>query len=119
MVASAQLSKYYRLYTELNRRLDEHDVRRIDAPRDPSPPAPARCRTPSAARPRGFAAGSQPRKRFTDQQQSVIIDLLKIYPHSPSTVAKEFEKAAGVTVSTVTVFTIKRKAIKAGKLQPA
>jgi hypothetical protein len=110
MVASPKLSRWFYQYEALNRPLD--------APRPP-PPTTAPPTPPTPARPRqqqrGFPTG-RPRKRLTEQQRSTIIDLLKTNPHSPSTVAKKFTEAAGVSVSTVTVFTIKRKAIKLGKL---
>jgi hypothetical protein len=107
MVASPKLSQWFYEYERRNRRLPDAEL----------PAARRRSPAPKPARPRGFAPGSQPRKRLTVQQRQKLIDLLKEHPRSPSTVAKEFAEATGVTVSTVTVCATRKKAIKAGTLE--
>ena len=69
-------------------------------------------------RPRGVATGTRPQKRYTDAQRQTIIDLLKQHPRSPATVQEKFAEAwPGETVTSVTIHTIKHKAIEAGTLK--
>jgi hypothetical protein len=105
MVASPKLSKYFYEYEARNGS--------VHATRDNSGKSHL---SPSSARRRGFPAGAS-RKRLSDEQRQIIIELLKTTPNAAA-VAREFAEATHVTVSQVTIGTIKREAIKAGKLSP-
>jgi hypothetical protein len=105
MVASPKLSKYFYEY--------EARTGRVHARPDNS----ARWALPSGpARRRGFPAGAS-RKRLSDEQRQTIIELLKTTPNAAA-VARKFTEATRVTVSPATVGSIKREAIKLGKLSP-
>src|SRR5260370_41676643 len=67
MVASPKLSPWFYMYATENRCLPSRDDLPSAAPHRPA----------ASGRPRGFAAGSQPRKRFTPEQRQTLIDLLK------------------------------------------
>jgi hypothetical protein len=101
MVASPKLSRWFYEYEARNDPLPPHSRSQPIAP-------PAR-RPASAAAARG--------KPLTDQQRQTLIDLIRSHPHSPSTVAEKFQQATGRSVTTVTIFQTKRKAIEAGTLQ--
>ena len=104
MVASPKLSKYF--YA--------HEARgAVHATPDNSarPPLPS-----GPARRRGFPSGAS-RKRLSDEQRQAIIELLRTTPNAAA-VARKFAEATRVTVSQVTVGSIKREAIKLGKLSP-
>jgi hypothetical protein len=106
MSTSPKLSDWFYLFEQRNCRL---------APRTVRPPEQAPAAPP--AKPRGVAAGS-PRKVLTEPQRQTIIDLLQQHPRSPSTVREKFAEAwPGLTVTSVSIHTIKHKAIKTGKLQ--
>ena len=105
MVASPKLSKYF--YEREARNGGVHATPDNSA-RSPLPPSPARRR--------GFPSGTS-RKRLSEEQRQTIIDLLGTTPNAAA-VARKFAEATHVTVSQVTVGSIKREAIKAGKLSP-
>jgi hypothetical protein len=109
MVASPKLSPWFYEYEQRNCRLTPHTVK---PPQDEEAPAPA------PRRPPGFAAGSRPHKVFTEPQRQTIIDLLRQHPRSPSTVQDKFAEVwPGLTVTRVTIHTIKHKAAEAGALK--
>lgn len=108
MGASPQLSPWFYEYERRNRRLPPRKDDLPTARRGPEAPAPKR--------PRGFASGTAP-KRLTEPQRQTIIDLIRQHPRRPSIVRKQFAQAwPGLTVSSVSINHIKRKAIEAGKL---
>jgi len=105
MVASPKLSKYFYEHEAGNGRLHATSD---NSARPPLPPGPARRR--------GFPSGTS-RKRLPEEQRQTIIDLLRTTPNAAA-VARKFAEATRVTVSQVTVGSIKREAIKLGKLSP-
>ena len=108
MTVSPKLSRWFYEYTAQNHRLPDSDW-------------PATRRQPPGPKPgrrRGGAPGEAP-KRLTAAQRQQLIDLLRKTPRGPSIVAKQFTEATGITVSQVTIFTVRKKAIKAGTLQLA
>jgi hypothetical protein len=106
MVASPKLSRWFYEYEARNDPLRPHSRSQPIAP-----PALARRRASAAA-----ARGARG-KSLTDQQRQTLIDLIRSHPHSPSTVAEKFQQATGRTVTKVTIFQTKRKAIEADTLQ--
>jgi hypothetical protein len=98
MVASPKLSKYFYEYEARTGRVH---ARHDNPARSPSSPGPVRRR--------GMPAGTS-RKRLSDEQRQAIIELLKATPNVAA-VARKFAEATHVTVSQVTVGSIKREAI--------
>ena len=95
MVASPKLSKYFYEHEAGNGR--DHAT----------PDSSARSRLPPGpARRRGMPAGTS-RKRLSDEQRQTIIELLRTTPNAAA-VARKFAEATHVTVSQVTVGSIKR-----------
>jgi hypothetical protein len=103
MVASPKLSRWFYEYEARNGPLRSHS--RSQPPTQPAP-----------AKRRGVTAGARG-KTLTDQQRQTLIDLIRSHPRSPSTVAEKFQQATGRTVTKVTIFQTKRKAIEAGTPQ--
>ncbi|HEY1261752.1 MAG TPA: hypothetical protein VGF34_21085 [Stellaceae bacterium] len=111
MVASPKLSPWFYEYSARNRRLHAREDQ-LPTVRRRQPERP-----PTTVKRRGAAPGTAP-PRLTERQRQTIIGLIRQHPRRPSIVKEQFAQAwPGLTVSSVSIHHIKRKAVAAGKLQ--